>query len=92
MPYKTHVYERYEPGEMPKDPGQDLDGWTFESAEHGGKNMEDLEFPHVIIATDMAGRTHKYQATTVGGEPVNSIRYEFETAKGSRPLSKFKTG
>jgi hypothetical protein len=87
--YKAHNYEEYTPETQPADPGMDGAGWTFETGEHAiGVHGE--AFPLVIYATDAEGRKHTYSSTDVGGKPVDSKGYVFDSAPGSKVIFRDK--
>ncbi len=53
------------PEQRPQDDTLDGDGWTFETAEHGGDLPDQM--PQAVIATDPEGRRCVYVALKVDG-------------------------
>ena len=80
--YRGQNYEIMTKEKRPQDPGQDGNGWTFETLEHGGEYPD--EMPQAIKATDVDGRSCIYVPITVHGKVVDNKGFIFDSMPGSK--------
>lgn len=73
---RVHHFRELTPDRRPQDPTGTGEGWTFQTAEHGGVVPDNM--PQAIIATDAEGRSCTYVPITEGGRVVESLGFELE--------------
>ena len=80
--YRGQNYEIMTEEMRPQDDNQDLSGWSFVSAEHGGEYPDSM--PQAIKATDAEGRSCWYIPVSVNGRVVDSKGFVFDSRSGSK--------
>jgi hypothetical protein len=64
-------YEPFPPDRRLEDVSQEAEGWKFETLEH-----DDMNFPHLIRATDADGRSCYYVAIGPDGYAIDIKKVE----------------